>query len=161
MKSLRLISIFMIATVLFTGCDFFRKIAGKPTSKELERMEREEAARLKKQYELDSVKKAQELLEQEMAEKAANNILDENAKRFQVILGSFKVKENAEKMKSLLESKGYAPKIILFQNGFSVVSAASFDTRREAFNEVGKFLEFEFCPYDVWVYDITQNLHAI
>ena len=160
MKTLKIVPILLIASMLLTGCDFFRSIVGKPTSKELEKMRLEEIARQKKQRQLDSIQKAQALLEQEMAQAANSNLLDENAGRYHLIFGSYKVEGNAEKMKALLEKKGYEPHIFLFNNGFEVVSAKVFDNYQEALKELNKALEFDICPEDIWVYDINQNLHT-
>ena len=41
MKVFRLVSALVVALMLVTGCDFFRSIMGKPTSKDLERMRQE------------------------------------------------------------------------------------------------------------------------
>lgn len=158
MKYLKLISIFIITTLLFTGCDFFRSIAGKPTSMDLERMKREELEKVR-QHELDSMAKAQAAIEAEAAEKADSDIIDESAGRFHVIFGSFKVDGNAGQLKALLEKKGYSPKIIHFLNGFDVVSVNAYDNYKKAYYRLIELLELDICPDDIWIYDIHQNLH--
>ena len=115
MKAFRLISTLMVALMLVTGCDFFRSLVGKPTSKELEQMKREAVEQARKQRQLDSINKAKALaLEQAKAAEENKNLLDESAGRYHVILGSFKVEGNAEKMYALLEKNGYTPRVILF-----------------------------------------------
>ena len=58
MKAFRLISTLMVALMLVTGCDFFRSLVGKPTSKELEQMKCEAVEQARKQRQLDSINKA-------------------------------------------------------------------------------------------------------
>lgn len=161
MKAFRLISTLMVALMLVTGCDFFRSLVGKPTSKELEQMKREAVEQARKQRQLDSINKAKALaLEQAKAAEENKNLLDESAGRYHVILGSFKVEGNAEKMYALLEKNGYTPMVILFNNGFEVVSVAAYNNYRDALKAMNDVMEYEFCPEDVWIYDIRQNLHA-
>lgn len=160
MKTLRLVSVLLIAVTMLTGCDFFRSLIGKPTSKDIERMRIEAEAQAKKQKQLDSINAANALAEAQRLEELANSDqVNEADGRFLVILGSFKVDGNAEKMYSLLESKGYTPKKLKFKNGFDVVSAFASDNYREAYNEMQKMMEMEYCPDDIWVYDLHQGLH--
>lgn len=161
MKAFRLISILLVALMTVTGCDFFRSIVGKPTSKDLERMKQEALEQSRKQRELDSINRAK-ALELEKAKAAAEqaNLLDESAGRFHVIIGSFKVDGNAGKMCAMLEKNGYTPKIIKFNNGFDVVSVAAYNDYGQALKTMEDIKEFQFCPEDVWVYDINQKLHA-
>lgn len=160
MNAFKLIVTLMAAVMLFTGCDFFRSIVGKPTSKDIERMKQETLEQARRQREQDSIEKVKALeLEQAKAE-AAKDILDESAGRYHVILGSFKVDGNAEKMYALLEKNGYTPKVIRFNNGFEVVSVAAYDNYREALKAMYDIMEYPFCPEDVWIYDINQNMHV-
>lgn len=160
MKAFKLIVTLMAAAVLFTGCDFFRSIVGKPTSKDIERMKQETLEQARRQREQDSINRVRALeLEQAKAE-AAKNLLDESAGRYHVILGCFKVEGNAEKMNALLEKNGYSPKVIRFNNGFEVVSVAAFDNYREALKAMESIMEYPFCPEDVWIYDVNQNMHV-
>ena len=140
---------------MMTSCDFFRKIAGKPTSKDIERMRIE--AQAKKQRQLDSINKAKaDSLARIAAEEAAKKALND---RFYVILGSFKVPGNAERMYAFLEKNNYTPRNIRFKNGFDLVSAASTNNLQEALRIMEDLLSYEYCPDDVWVYDVRQDLH--
>ena len=98
--------------MLLTGCDFFRSLVGKPTSKDLERMRQEALEQERLQREQDSLNRVR-ALELEQARIAAENSL-ENAGKYHVILGSFKVEGNAEKMYAVLEKNGYKPRVIEF-----------------------------------------------
>lgn len=155
MKFVRLFSMFLIAATMLTGCDFFRSLVGKPTSKDLERMRIE--AQAKKQRQLDSIKKAKaDSLALIAAQEAEKNALKD---RFYVILGSFKVHSNAERMYAFLEKNNYTPRTIRFKNGFDVVSVASTNNLQEALRILDELLAYEYCPDDVWVYDVRQELH--
>ena len=98
-------------------------------------------------------------LELEQARIAAENSL-ENAGKYHVILGSFKVEGNAEKMYATLEKNGYKPRVIEFNNGFEAVSVAAYDDYREALRAMEDVMEYQFCPEDVWIYDVSQNMHV-
>ena len=155
MKIVRLFSLFLIAATMLTSCDFFRSLAGKPTSKDIERMRIE--AQAKKQRQLDSINKAKaDSLALIAAMEAEKNALKE---RFYVVLGSFKVQGNAERMYQFLEKNNYTPRTIRFKNGFELVSAASTNNLQEALKIMEELLAFEYCPDDVWVYDVKQGLH--
>ncbi|MBO5803835.1 MAG: SPOR domain-containing protein [Bacteroidales bacterium] len=155
MKLVRLFSMFLIAATMLTSCDFFRSLVGKPTSKDLERMRIE--AQAKKQRQLDSIKKAKaDSLALIAAMEAEKNALKD---RFYVVLGSFKVQDNADRMHKFLEKNNYTPRTIKFKNGFELVSAASTNNLQEALRILDELLEYEYCPDDVWVYDVRQELH--
>ncbi len=149
----------VFAAALLTGCDFFRSIVGKPTSKDIERMRQEELAKARKQREQDSIDRINALKLQEAMAKEKEGYLDESAGRYHVVIGSFRVSDNAEKMYSLLEREGYKPFKFKFNNGFEAVSVAAFDNYRDALDQMYKVMEFQYCPDDIWVYDIRQNLH--
>ncbi len=161
MKAFRLVSTLLVAMMLVTGCDFFRSLVGKPTSKDLERMKQEAVEQARKQRELDSVNRVKALeLEKAKAAAEQESKLDESAGRYHVILGSFKVEGNADKMYALLEKNGYTPRVIKFNNGFEVVSVAAYNNYHDALKAMNDVMEYEFCPEDVWIYDIRQNMHA-
>jgi cell division protein FtsN len=52
--------------------------------------------------------------------------------RYFVILGSFRVNENASKFKTKLEREGYTPVILLSETGFHRLSVNSFSSEAEA-----------------------------
>ena len=158
MRIFKLIVTLMAAALLLTGCDFFRSLAGKPTSKDLERMRQEALEQERLQRERDSLDRVR-ALELEQARAAAENPLD-NTERYHVILGSFKVEGNAEKMYAALEKNGYKPLVLEFNNGFEAVSVAAYDDYREALRAMEDIKEYPFCPEDVWIYDANQNMHV-
>ena len=62
-------------------------------------------------------------------------------------------------MKEALEKLGYSPVRIPLKNGFDMVALAGFDSYKEAMQEIAKIEDNDLCPYDVWVYSVTQGLH--
>ncbi|MFA7116932.1 MAG: hypothetical protein WC140_06880 [Bacteroidales bacterium] len=157
MKALKLVMVLSICISILSGCDFFRKIAGKPTSKDIERMKVEAKTKAKKQRQLDSLNKIQADMALEDSLAIVKSSYD---KRFYVILGSYKVKGNNEKMAKMLEINGYeSPVMFKFKNGFEVVSAAGFDSMKDAMKCKEEVKEFGFCPEDIWIYDVNKNLH--
>lgn len=157
MRFVKILSMFLVAVTLFNSCDFFRSLVGKPTSEDLERMRVE--AQMKQEREQDSILRAKayaDSLAMAAAAQAQERMLTD---RFYVILGSFKVPENAERMYAFLEKNNYTPQNISFKNGFDLVSAASTNNLQEALRIADELLAYEYCPDDVWVYDIRQELH--
>lgn len=157
MKAVRVLSVLLIAVTMLSSCDFFRSILGKPTSKDIERMKIEAAAQAKKQRQLDSINKAK--AEADAIAAAQLEALTKLNDKYYVILGSFKVEDNATKMYAMLEKNGYTPKTIRFKNGFDLVSVASFNDYHKALNELDNLRAYEFCPEDVWIYGVEQRLH--
>lgn len=162
MSKVRIIPVLIVAAMLFSSCDFVRTILGKPTSKDIERMRIEQLEQqAQRQRELDSLQRVRAAEEAAEAERlAALELLKKLNDRYYVIIGSFKMEENATRMYSLLEKKGYTPKRIAFQNGYDVVSVKSFNSYRAAREEIEILLEYEFCPDDVWIYDKESGLHV-
>ena len=81
--------------------------------------------------------------------------------RFHVVVGSFRMAENASRMVKLLAEYGYHPEELLFKNGYMVVSAGSFPThsdaqaaRRRIQSNDGRIL-----PYDTYIYDMNEKRH--
>lgn len=155
MKAFRLISVLLVAVTMLSSCDFFRSLVGKPTSKDLERMRIE--AQAKKQRQLDSLNKVKaDSLAALAALEAEKNALKD---RFYVILGSFKEPGNAVRMNEFLQKNNYTPRNIKFKNGFELVSASSTNNLQEALRIADELMGYEYCPEDVWVYDVKQELH--
>ncbi len=56
--------------------------------------------------------------------------------RFFVILGSFRVNENANRFKSQLDNKGFNPVILLSETGFHRISVDSYEREADARHRV-------------------------
>ncbi len=139
------------------SCDWIRARLGMPTSEELQQKQEQiikdslekvvreqEAARLE-QIRLDSMAKV---------EAQKSTLL-----RYHVVLGSFIMDNNADRMMRKLPELGYEPVRIQFKNGYSVISAYQTNSLPDAYNTMYKMFSLDITPYDVWVYDTNQNLH--
>lgn len=159
------ISMLLTAVVfLLSGCDFFRSLVGKPTSEELEVLRLEAAAKAERQRHVEDSLKAvamaeEQALEQDSASAPALEPVKDNDPRYHVIIGSFKEPGNAERFIALLKSKGYTPKSLKFRNGFDAISIFSSDNYYKARQIMEDTVEFDFCPEDIWIYDLAQHLH--
>lgn len=154
MRLARIFSIIAVSALLLTGCDFVRGLLGKPTSKDIEALKMEQAARDKAVQ--DSIKAAKE--EQE---KVAQMLADsqEAKAKYYVILGSFLEYANANSFADRLQKLGYEPVKIDFKNGFRAVGVCGTDNLDEAYASMRKFIEKDFTPYDEpWVYSSTMVL---
>lgn len=58
--------------------------------------------------------------------------IDHQVNQFFVILGSFRVSENANRFKSHLEEEGFAPVILISETGFHRVSVDSYSDEADA-----------------------------
>ena len=158
-----------------TGCDFFRSLAGRPTSTEIEKMQIrmlvEEKAGLVSQNEelaarLDSVAKELQVFKDSL------NALDSISQyggtvlnpttlgglfstkleaRYYVIVGAFKYRTNAEILLEKTLKKGYKPALISFRNGKMAVGLCPANNIKDAFAALKKVKKESFCPSDVWV----------
>ena len=149
----------LLAVCVLSGCDWVKKQLGMPTSEDVARLKMElEMNELRQKQIQDSIETAR--LDSIKREQEKNLIpyvtLD---KQYYIIMGSFKVISNAETLKANLEKAGYSPVRIALQNGFDMVALAGFNSYPEALEELEKVGDNDLCPYDVWIYNVNQNLH--
>ena len=157
------VSLFMV-----TGCDFFRTLAGRPTSEDIERKKveilKEEQALL--QARLDSIRLEQQMVQDSIAAldsiKQYGGTILNPAKlgglfatkleaRYYVIIGAFRKRPNAEALLCKAADAGYAPALISFNNGIIAVGlcpCSNIVSAKEALLSVKKEV---FCPADVWI----------
>ncbi len=154
------------AILIVTGCDWVRSQLGMTTSEEMEALRREQIRQQQERRINDSIAQVRaDSLQSAVADSLAREAekgrpLFDSQNRFHVILGSFRVYSNSERMVESLKSKGYKPVAMDFKNGFRVVSVKSFGSINAAFNEMYKLLDADIGPDDIWVYDTRQNLHT-
>ena len=136
------------------SCDFVRSQLGMPTSVQISEM-RKEQFRQKEAERTDSIARV-DALNAAIAEAKHQSEMN----RFHIIVGSFLMEENAERMMARLTNSGFNPVEMRFRNGFLAISAASYDNYREAYAKMYYLLEqIPYAPYDIWIYDLKQNLH--
>lgn len=160
MKTLRTALLLVVMSLSLTSCDFFRSLVGKPTSAELEqiRIEAQKKAEREK-FVADSIKAAGEAARlSALAEEELPAVSDSDP-RFHVIVGCFKITDNAVHYREKFIGNGYSPKRIMFKNGFEAVSLIQEDTMEKARAAMEKFMDSPLCPDDVWIYDMDRKLH--
>lgn len=162
--------IILIAAVLAfaPGCDTFRKLAGRPTSEEIAEMKAriDSIEEARHQARIDSLR----LVEKAMADSIAvldsikqinGTILNPSELgglfttkldfRYYIVVGAFHSRTNAENLLTKVNGEGYTGTLISFRNGFNAVGICPTDMLQEAFNDLKKVKEEDFCPDDVWI----------
>lgn len=152
---------------LLSGCDFFRSIAGRPTSAQIAEkraaLEREEACR---QARLDSVKNFEAALRDSLASvdairKSNGTIISAGgldgvaaaalAHRYYVMVGTFSQSGNARRIADEAVARGYEATLINYRNGFIAVGLSGSDSIPEAYAALQVVRDEDFCPSDVWI----------
>ena len=160
----------LVALFVLSGCDFMRKLAGRPTSEDIEirRVEILRAEEAALQARLDSLKQ----VEQKMISDSLNaldsirqlggSILNPASlgglfatkleSRYYIIIGSFRTRSNAEALFNKTKSAGYTPALISFgKGGLIAVGVCPVNKLKDALEALGKVKQEEFCPNDVWI----------
>lgn len=144
----------LIATAV-TGCDFFRRLAGRPDSEWIEAKaeairQEEEALRIRQ----DSLEKARKAEADSLA--AADSVrLANHRYRFCVILGSFSSKENAERYVEEIAAKGYKCELLTFRNS-TAVGVCPTDDEAQAKKSLEELQRQDFCPNGAWILERKQ-----
>ena len=160
----------MLAAMLsITGCDFFRRVAGRPVSsdienKRLEIMKAEEAAL---QAYLDSVKMVRERVAADsiaaLDTLRAHGVMMNGPAvlggfsgevypvRYRLIIGAFKTRSNAEKLAQKAEDKGYDVELIDFRRGMVAVGVCASDRIAETVAGYMAVRGESFCPEGAWI----------
>ena len=160
----------MLATMLsITGCDFFRRVAGRPVSsdienKRLEIMKAEEAAL---QAYLDSVKMVRERVAADsiaaLDTLKAHGVMmngpavlggfagEVSPLRYHLIIGAFKTRSNAEKLAQKAEARGYDVELMDFRRGMVAVGVCASDRIAETVAGYMDLRGESFCPEGAWI----------
>ena len=167
MKRLMAIAALAASICLLGGCDFFRQLAGRPTSRDIEakrlRIEREAEAH---QRRLDSLK----LVQKQISDSLATLDSLRNAKesmvstrqlatsrgydlpyRYYVMIGSFSSPANAERQAGKAEQAGYPATRIPFRNGFIAVGVCPSNSLNESLKVLREVRGNGICPQDGWI----------
>jgi len=157
MKYITLFFVTMFALLSITGCDWTRRQLGMETSEDIiakklayERIAIEAHMRdsLERVYRdsLNNLKASIEVID-------ANGAI-KNGDNFHLVVGSFRVHDNATKLIEYLKQNGY-PDAFSFDlwNGYRAVSAASYPTIPIAYREMFRILDKYLRGIDdVWIY---------
>lgn len=164
----------VLALSVLTGCDGFRRLAGRPTSADLARkraiLEQWEA--YNRQAAADSLRLADlaEVARQEAADSLAaldslqqidGKMLDLKAmggisssgldNRYYIIVGSFANSDNAEAYLRRIREAGYAGTLIPFRNGYTAVGVCPTDHLPTAISSLKTVRSESLFPADAWI----------
>ncbi|MBR5274482.1 MAG: SPOR domain-containing protein [Bacteroidales bacterium] len=168
----------MVLMLTVTGCDFFRMVAGRPTSKDIEskRIEIIKAEEAALQARLDSIA-AVEAEKKKMVQDSVDALayISENrvnlhdvarlggiqkdeltdtssGTRYRVVLGSFKDRGNAEKlMHKVAEAGDFWPHLIVLRSGMVAVAACPSDRIQNVVWGLKELRTHDVCPADAWI----------
>ena len=164
----------MVAMMSLTGCDFFRSLAGRPTSEEIQakRLEilraqeiieeaRLDSLRREKQAILDSIAALDSLATLDSIRQHGGTILNPSKlgglfatkleARYYIIVGCFRQRTNAELLLNKASERGYSPALISFRNGMIAVGLCPVNTLADALASLRDVKEEPLCPTDVWI----------
>ena len=162
--------IVLVLSVAFmaTGCDFFRVLAGRPTSKDIE-AKREQILRSAQDDKVtapsDTVASTEQPVATGQDEAKPDTVAHERPtgpqtvpktgeqKRFYVIMGAFSSRENAEKYAARIKGFGYEPEFFGFTEGRTAVGIGGTDDQEEAKAFMKELKGQDFCPEGVWILD--------
>lgn len=167
--------IFLMVMLTVTGCDFFRRVAGRPTSDviEMKRLEMiwdmEEKAAKEKAYK-DSVERVERALRDSVAaveyieqngvsviqpQKLGGIYTDNHQQGYYVVIGSFRARYNADACLKTVKNAGeYHPVLIAFRNGMVAVAACHSDKVQDVVASLKELKTQPFCPPDAWILKI-------
>lgn len=149
------IAVMTLVATAVTGCDFFRRLAGRPDSEWIEAKaeairQEEEALRIRQ----DSLERARKAEADSLA--AADSVrLANHRYRFCVILGSFSSKENAERYVEEIAAKGYKGELLTFRNS-TAVGVCPTDDEAQAKKSLEELQRQDFCPNGSWILERKQ-----
>ena len=150
------------------GCDMFRRLAGRPTAEELDRMRLEMMAEKEAEHQarIDSLRQVEKMLSDSLSvldslKQLHGTILNPSEMgglfttrleaRYYIVVGSFRNRSNAESLLNDVSIKGYSPVLINFRNGFNAVGISPSSSLKEVLASLKKVKTEDFCPSDVWI----------
>ena len=168
MKKFAFVPLAICVLLALTGCDFMRKLGGRPTSEDIERARvekllAEEAAlmasldslKAEKQSVQDSIDALEQFVQQGGTvlnpSKLGGLYTTKLQYKYYVIIGAFRARSNAEALFSKAELAGYQPVLISFRNGLLAVGLSPADESRNAMQMIKAIRQEPFCPDDVWI----------
>lgn len=165
----RITALFLLVSLLaLGGCDMFRRLAGRPTAEEVDKM-RIEMMRKKEaehQFRIDSLKRVEKSIADSIAildslKQMHGTILNPSEigglfttrldSRYYIVVGAFRERSNAESLLNTVKEHGYSPLLISFRNGFNAIGVSPADNLPAAFYALKKVKAETFCPDDVWI----------
>ena len=166
MKQFHSIFLLVLLSLSLSSCDLFRKIAGRPTSADIEKkrsaLEMEQKAHNDR---LDSLKLLQTQISDSLAALdsirlqgssivEARQLTDQEKSRlpysYYVIVGAFGNPENAGRFAQQASEAGYPSTLIRYRNGFTAVGVCPTDRIVDAYESLKTVRQSGFFP-DAWI----------
>lgn len=170
MKKVLVIGTLAVLMLLASGCDAFRKMAGRPTSEDIQvKRELIEAAQIAEQARQDSIQAVQKHIADSLAANQAmldsgvpikpTNMVSPSvrtamAHRYYIIVGAFGNSDNAKRLQKRAEEAGFDSELIPYRNGMTAVGLCPSDDLASLYEPYTRIREQEFCPKAVWVIDM-------
>lgn len=154
--------IIFFAIVVLQGCDMVRGGLGLPTSEQIEQMKLQMESHQKELALRDSIVAHQQTKIAELSENLNKTVAPEKSldKNFYLIVGTFKDESNIEHMMTFAKKKGFSPIRIPMKKGVTMVAIDGYNTLHGATAKLSQIKGTEICPYDVWIYSVSQRLHV-
>ena len=168
MKKCLLITLLCSVALLVSSCDLFRKMAGRPTSADIEQkramIEAQKNAHEERLDSMDAVQKqiADSLAVLDSLRLTNSAVLSSRqltaesksslSARYYVIIGAFGKIENAKKLVAKAEANSYKAELIAYANGFTAVGVCASDNLADAYARLQEVRQSGFCP-DAWILD--------
>lgn len=176
----RLVAIILFAISL-SGCDFFRTLAGRPTSADIEEMKAQiELERIvsrqadslqadslqRDSLQRDSLQRKQLQVERMqlyrdslgtagvlvVPSRRISNISPSQLTRgYYIMIGTFSSVENAERLAARVSDAGYSVEKLPYTNGKYAVAVCPSDDPEEIYQSLKKVRNEEFSPSDIWI----------
>ena len=176
MRRITLLCVFALLLQVTAGCDFFRVVAGRPTSSELAEKQQQDAAnemaeRLSQARER-AVRDSIAVLEKSQSDSVAAETFFKESKiscihssylpglrsadipfRYCVVLASLSLPENAAQFSARLRDAGYEPVVMRYtRDQTSLVGVGATDDFGAVRQTYEKVRAEKFCPADAWVF---------
>lgn len=161
---------------MLSGCDFLRKVAGRPTSQELQEkytrhIERQKAIEdsIRVERELQE-KLARELLYRQAGVERLDSMgvkvssvfsygtpINEIRDRFTVIAGVFKTKSKSDELMATMMKRGYEPYFLNFEGGVRALALMGDDDIHHLADRIQSGFDSAKCPRQIWIYEKTAE----
>ena len=167
-RILHLVVVLSTVVLTTTGCDFFRKLAGRPTSTDIEAMRQAIALREEAKVQAaqsDSIPVVPDTVAAKPEVKPApaketvssSSQVNDGKKRYYIIVASFSKVENAERCAERMAGRGYPGELLKFKGGYTAVGVLGTDDMQEAQASLKELKRQDFCPQGVWILDRNRK----
>ena len=152
-----LLNIVVLSSValLASGCDFFRTLAGRPTSADIEA--KRQAIRIEEERKAALAAADTIAMQKDSVPEAVAVTQEAGKKRFYIVLATFSKEENARKFQLRIADKGYPGELMGFKGGYTAVGICGTDDESEIKESLKEIKRQDFCPEGVWIIDRNKR----